>query len=218
MTRRPWNWVAIEMAAETGDPALVALRDALNKWAKHWFNSCPPWLMVEAAKTLQYWRYAQSPVVRLDWHFVSSDHSLKNLSPSSRIEVPFRFEHPGWQFWRQQAHEWIESVDEAYEVARDRYIQDQMQDAENLGHHRTNEVRKGSDWHIPAFVRFQILGESKDVILPSLRPRVNSHRQLHKVFGQIAKEAGLNLRREPSGPKPGTKNRVVGKRQKPSLH
>ena len=172
--------------------------------------------MLTATETLAHWRSGNEGVGARDWYFDDDPDVVKFHSPILREPDPFRFEYEGWPFWRQTKADWIEEVDRAYNAARKDYVQYWIDIAEKLDHVKTEEVRPRSEWQIPAFVRFQVKGETKAAIYDSLELQVEP-RQVDRAFQQIANDARIALRRETSGRKAGSRDRSHGDKRARSL-
>ena len=208
------SWHEIETSASKGDPEFSQLHQAVGEWALRWFKDAPYWLMLTATETLTHWRSGNEGVGARDWYFGDDLDVVKFHSPILREPDPFQFEYEGWPFWRQTKADWIEDVNRAYDAARKDYVHYLIDIAEKLGLISTEEVRPRSDWQIPAFVRFQVKGETKAAIYDSLELQVTP-RQVDRAIQQIASDARIALRHEPAGRKAGSKDQNRGEKRRP---
>jgi hypothetical protein len=72
------------------------------------------------------------------------------------------------------------------------------------------EQRKGSGSHVPAFVRYQVLGHSKAEILRDVANLgVSSEKAVEKACAGIAAVAGIKLRQVPRGDHRGGGNQTA---------
>lgn len=112
----------------------------------------------------------------MDWAPVND--SVIYQSPLQDDPTPVRFEHPGWSFWLDDNADWAAKMDAAFAREKHAYV-----DRVHAAIEKYNEVlaatnnlvaglalipvaagNSGRDWHVSAFVQYQVGGIPKSKI------------------------------------------------------
>jgi hypothetical protein len=199
----PWAWNTVEQRADAGDAAFAAVRQALDAWARKWIKDVPYWMMLYALATLHSWRAATPLPNERRWAPLDIDTMATDHSPTLEEPPVFQFEHEGWRFWKEQEADWVERLDAAYSRARDAYVAQSKATAVSFNLVPTPEKRAASDWHVEAFVRYQVLGRSKSELAAAHGRTTDA---VDQALREIAEDARIALRKERTGRPPGSRD------------
>jgi hypothetical protein len=184
------TWHYFDYGLIEGDPQLVALRDSIFAWSRHWYLD-KPWFHEIVYCTLEEWHHNPKIRKKLEWR------KLRQEGPTYQHKGKYAFEYPIPDDPLTILPQVVDGIRTAFENHLSVFLKG-LEDYANQ-HKYVPKLKKYSLYHFEWLVRFQIQKMPYEEIFDKYKKEYNlsTEKAVRKAIKQLAEIIDLPLNQEP---------------------